>query len=154
MADNFRSYDQYCNNHLEAQDILVRHLRTPNIATVLERLKEKSNARTKVRARKRGEREERGEEQEEVKTEEKRRVWIDLLLPFQTLHNLHDYLIKPVQRICKYPLLFKELLKCTPAEHPDYWALEVSLLFSFPLFLTYFFFSSSPSPKPRFGLEK
>src|SRR5690606_15343253 len=44
------------------------------------------------------------------------------------LHNLQDYLIKPVQRICKYPLLFKELLKCTPQDHPDYWALEATLV--------------------------
>jgi len=34
--------------------------------------------------------------------------------------NLMGYLIKPVQKICKYPLLFKELLKNTPSQHPDY----------------------------------
>jgi hypothetical protein len=36
--------------------------------------------------------------------------------------DLHDYLIKPIQRICKYPLLIKELLKYTPsgcAEHSE-----------------------------------
>jgi len=34
--------------------------------------------------------------------------------------NLMGYLIKPVQKICKYPLIFKELLKQTPPRHPDY----------------------------------
>jgi len=31
---------------------------------------------------------------------------------------LHDYLIKPVQRICKYPLLFRSLIECIPAGTP------------------------------------
>eukprot|EP01125_Pyxidicula_operculata_P011486 TRINITY_DN375_c2_g1_i1.p1 TRINITY_DN375_c2_g1~~TRINITY_DN375_c2_g1_i1.p1 ORF type:complete len:699 (-),score=169.83 TRINITY_DN375_c2_g1_i1:1198-3294(-) len=34
--------------------------------------------------------------------------------------NIKDYLIKPVQRICKYPMLFRELLDTTPIDHPDY----------------------------------
>uniref|UniRef100_A0A6B2KY32 DH domain-containing protein n=1 Tax=Arcella intermedia TaxID=1963864 RepID=A0A6B2KY32_9EUKA len=34
--------------------------------------------------------------------------------------SFKDYLIKPVQRLCKYPLLFAELLKATPESHPDY----------------------------------
>lgn len=34
--------------------------------------------------------------------------------------SLVDWLIKPVQRICKYPLLLSELKKCTPTDHPDY----------------------------------
>lgn len=33
---------------------------------------------------------------------------------------LPDLLSRPVQRICKYPLLFRELLKATPDTHPDY----------------------------------
>lgn len=34
--------------------------------------------------------------------------------------NLLSYLIKPVQRICKYPLLFRELISHTPEDHKDY----------------------------------
>jgi len=33
---------------------------------------------------------------------------------------ISSYLIKPVQRICRYPLLLKELLKETPKTHLDY----------------------------------
>lgn len=34
--------------------------------------------------------------------------------------DLNAFLIKPVQRACKYPLLLRELLKETPESHPDY----------------------------------
>jgi len=34
--------------------------------------------------------------------------------------ELQDFLIKPLQRVCKYPLFFKELQKYTPPTHPDY----------------------------------
>ena len=34
--------------------------------------------------------------------------------------NLGSFIIKPVQRICKYPLLFRELISHTPETHPDY----------------------------------
>lgn len=33
--------------------------------------------------------------------------------------DLPSLLIKPVQRVLKYPLLLDDLLKCTPPEHPD-----------------------------------
>jgi len=33
---------------------------------------------------------------------------------------LKDYLIKPVQRLCKYPLLIQNLLSLTPENDPDY----------------------------------
>mmetsp|Transcript_18534 Transcript_18534/g.25989 ORF Transcript_18534/g.25989 Transcript_18534/m.25989 type:complete len:527 (+) Transcript_18534:147-1727(+) len=34
--------------------------------------------------------------------------------------GLLDFLVKPFQRLLKYPLLLKELIKNTPADHPDY----------------------------------
>jgi len=34
--------------------------------------------------------------------------------------NLDSMLIKPIQRITKYPLLFDDLLACTTPVHPDY----------------------------------
>ncbi|GAM27029.1 hypothetical protein SAMD00019534_102040 [Acytostelium subglobosum LB1] len=33
--------------------------------------------------------------------------------------GLQDYLIKPIQRICKYPLFFKELIKNSPGENAE-----------------------------------
>ena len=35
-------------------------------------------------------------------------------------NDLEGFLIKPVQRPPKYDLLFKDLLKHTDADHPDY----------------------------------
>ncbi|XP_039598447.1 phosphatidylinositol 3,4,5-trisphosphate-dependent Rac exchanger 1 protein-like [Polypterus senegalus] len=40
---------------------------------------------------------------------------------------LEGYLLSPIQRICKYPLLLKELLKRTPRNHPDHPAVEEAL---------------------------
>uniref|UniRef100_A0A671YDR9 Phosphatidylinositol 3,4,5-trisphosphate-dependent Rac exchanger 1 protein n=1 Tax=Sparus aurata TaxID=8175 RepID=A0A671YDR9_SPAAU len=40
---------------------------------------------------------------------------------------LEGYLLTPIQRICKYPLLLKELLKRTPKKHADYPAVEEAL---------------------------
>ena len=37
---------------------------------------------------------------------------------------LISYIIKPVQRICKYPLLLHELVKYTPTDHPEYTFLQ------------------------------
>uniref|UniRef100_A0A8C8FHX4 Phosphatidylinositol-3,4,5-trisphosphate-dependent Rac exchange factor 1 n=1 Tax=Oncorhynchus tshawytscha TaxID=74940 RepID=A0A8C8FHX4_ONCTS len=40
---------------------------------------------------------------------------------------LEGHLLSPIQRICKYPLLLKELLKRTPKKHSDYPAVEEAL---------------------------
>uniref|UniRef100_A0A8C7Z4X5 Phosphatidylinositol-3,4,5-trisphosphate-dependent Rac exchange factor 1 n=1 Tax=Oryzias sinensis TaxID=183150 RepID=A0A8C7Z4X5_9TELE len=40
---------------------------------------------------------------------------------------LEGYLLSPIQRICKYPLLLKELLKRTPKSHADYPAVQEAL---------------------------
>lgn len=41
--------------------------------------------------------------------------------------DLGSLLIKPVQRLMKYPLLLHELLNSTPASHPDHKALQDAL---------------------------
>ncbi|KAI8341097.1 hypothetical protein BC941DRAFT_347040, partial [Chlamydoabsidia padenii] len=40
--------------------------------------------------------------------------------------DLGSLLIKPVQRVLKYPLLLKELLSATPPDHPDYENLTIA----------------------------
>jgi len=41
--------------------------------------------------------------------------------------DLDSLLVKPVQRVLKYPLLLGSLFEATPADHPDYSALEVAV---------------------------
>lgn len=40
---------------------------------------------------------------------------------------LEGFLLTPVQKICKYPLQLRELLKYTGPEHPDYQSLQEAL---------------------------
>lgn len=40
---------------------------------------------------------------------------------------LDSFLVKPVQRICRYPLLIHGILKNTPKDHPDYDILNTTL---------------------------
>ncbi|TKA69952.1 hypothetical protein B0A49_06336 [Cryomyces minteri] len=40
--------------------------------------------------------------------------------------DLGSLIVKPVQRLLKYPLLLKELLEVTPKNHPDYAALDIA----------------------------
>uniref|UniRef100_A0A665W8Y6 Phosphatidylinositol 3,4,5-trisphosphate-dependent Rac exchanger 2 protein n=1 Tax=Echeneis naucrates TaxID=173247 RepID=A0A665W8Y6_ECHNA len=40
---------------------------------------------------------------------------------------LEGYLVAPIQRMCKYPLLLRELLKRTPRKHNDYGLVQESL---------------------------
>ncbi|KAJ3333516.1 hypothetical protein HDU76_007282 [Blyttiomyces sp. JEL0837] len=41
--------------------------------------------------------------------------------------DLASFLIKPVQRICKYPLILKEIIKSTDEDHKDYAVLKEAL---------------------------
>ena len=41
--------------------------------------------------------------------------------------DLDSLLVKPVQRILKYPLLLDQLLEVTPENHPDYTALDIAV---------------------------
>ncbi|KAJ3334259.1 Myosin 10A, isoform D [Blyttiomyces sp. JEL0837] len=49
-------------------------------------------------------------------------------LPESRNLNLANFLLKPVQRICKYPLLLREMIKHTEQTHPDYENLNKALL--------------------------
>ncbi|KAG8525372.1 uncharacterized protein KY384_009016 [Bacidia gigantensis] len=40
--------------------------------------------------------------------------------------NLDALIVKPVQRLLKYPLLLDQLLEATPENHPDYTALDIA----------------------------
>ncbi|KNE63173.1 hypothetical protein AMAG_08327 [Allomyces macrogynus ATCC 38327] len=41
--------------------------------------------------------------------------------------NLASFLLKPIQRLCKYPIMIKEILRYTSADHADHALLEKSL---------------------------
>lgn len=41
--------------------------------------------------------------------------------------DLDSLLVKPVQRVLKYPLLLEQLLETTPENHPDYTALDIAV---------------------------
>lgn len=41
--------------------------------------------------------------------------------------DLQSFLVKPVQRLPKYVLLFKDLLKNTDEDHPDYKNIKYAL---------------------------
>ena len=43
-----------------------------------------------------------------------------------TAWDLDSLLVKPVQRVLKYPLLLDQLLDATPENHPDYTALDIA----------------------------
>lgn len=47
-----------------------------------------------------------------------------LVQPHTNAWDLGSMLIKPVQRVLKYPLLFADLLACTSPVHPDYFNLR------------------------------
>src|SRR3990167_8226192 len=67
--------------------------------------------------------------------------------------ELDSFLIIPLQRICKYPLLLKELLKSTPPGHTDFASLSdavevISFVFPSPSLPTSSLFSPSFSFPP------
>lgn len=65
-------------------------------------------------------------------------IYFDLVMFLLSVHIIYTYfhrgktnlldmgslIIKPVQRIMKYPLLLRELWQATPEDHPDYQPLQ------------------------------
>eukprot|EP01094_Clydonella_sp_ATCC50884_P013095 TRINITY_DN23367_c0_g1_i1.p1 TRINITY_DN23367_c0_g1~~TRINITY_DN23367_c0_g1_i1.p1 ORF type:complete len:445 (-),score=75.27 TRINITY_DN23367_c0_g1_i1:97-1338(-) len=62
-----------------------------------------------------------------VKRSKDMQAYFSKVSPNRGLYGIEDMLIKPVQRICKYPLLLRELLRYTPPAHPDRAKLESAL---------------------------
>lgn len=64
-----------------------------------------------------------------MKSSKKFANFIDEILEHERVNQqpLDSFLVKPVQRICRYPLLIHGILKNTPPDHPDYKILEATL---------------------------
>ena len=67
---------------------------------------------------------------QQLQKTEKVQVWLKECRNFAhdltTAWDLDSLLVKPVQRILKYPLLLKELCEVTPENHPDFTALDTA----------------------------
>ncbi|XP_039615127.1 rho guanine nucleotide exchange factor 38 isoform X2 [Polypterus senegalus] len=70
------------------------------------------------------------------KDEEVNQQFINCIMTLKTIYdregksnllNMRSFMIKPVQRVMKYPLLLRELWNCTPDSHPDIRPLEEAL---------------------------
>lgn len=66
----------------------------------------------------------------QLQTNPKVQIWLKECKQYAndltTAWDLDSLLVKPVQRILKYPLLLDQLLEATPENHPDYTALDVA----------------------------
>ncbi|KAJ3437598.1 faciogenital dysplasia protein [Anaeramoeba flamelloides] len=90
IAEFFKVYSQYCSNHVNAVNTVVKYSQNQSFQQFCENNK--------------------------------------LKIPQVRNLELLDFLIKPIQRICKYPLLFRELLKSTSKDFPDYNDLKEAFL--------------------------
>ncbi|CAL8313246.1 unnamed protein product [Merluccius merluccius] len=113
----FQVYDEYCGNHEKAQRLLLDLTKIRTVRTCLLEVEEV-------------------EEVEEVRESPSGGFPPDpdlSLTPMASVDQncmllggrkntevpLEGYLVAPIQRICKYPLLLRELLKRTPKKHND-----------------------------------
>ncbi|KAI8853513.1 Dbl homology domain-containing protein [Chytridium lagenaria] len=66
-------------------------------------------------------------EEEEAGNAEFRKFLVECTKTEEVKHGLKDLLLRPMQRMTKYPLLIKELDKKTPADHPDSQSLKTAM---------------------------
>ncbi|KAJ6233259.1 faciogenital dysplasia protein [Anaeramoeba flamelloides] len=90
IAEFLKVYTQYCSNHENAVNTVVKYSSNSSFQQLIENNK--------------------------------------LNIPQVRNLELLDFLIKPIQRICKYPLLFRELLRSTSKNFPDYTDLKSAFL--------------------------
>lgn len=64
-----------------------------------------------------------------LKTIKKYAASIEEILQSERVNQqpLDSFLVKPVQRICRYPMIFEAILKKTPPNHSDYKEIETTL---------------------------
>ncbi|EIW69293.1 hypothetical protein TREMEDRAFT_62157 [Tremella mesenterica DSM 1558] len=67
---------------------------------------------------------------QELSSDQGHKLWLEdcwsRVKPHTHAWNLESMLIKPVQRITKYPMLFDDLLSSTTPVHPDYFSIRIS----------------------------
>ncbi|KAI7868226.1 hypothetical protein BDF14DRAFT_1794204 [Spinellus fusiger] len=101
MMDEFMVYTYYCNMHTEALALYADYRTRPEWNVFLK-MCTPFNKRTTSST-----------------TENALLVTSTSTITTKPLH-FEDYLIKPVQRICRYPLLIKDMLRYTPPHAEEY----------------------------------
>ncbi|KAL7746222.1 Rho guanine nucleotide exchange factor 3 [Sorochytrium milnesiophthora] len=114
LAQYFKMYNVYCNNHPEAIDFLQ---------TLMRAKKKKKNGKTSSSSpASMG-----GGTSSTVAANFVAFLHECKQNPHLRGLELASFLLLPVQRLCKYPLLLKEVLKCTPETHSDHQQLTKAL---------------------------
>ncbi|KAG7283502.1 hypothetical protein CRUP_035295 [Coryphaenoides rupestris] len=122
----FSVYGEYCSNHEKALRQLMELNKIPGVRTFLL-VPGLAGSCFHVLVSGAGQPEERRDEKEDEDGGGRKEHCMLLGGKKSTDIPLEGYLLTPIQRICKYPLLLKELLKRTPKKHMDYPAVEEAL---------------------------
>lgn len=125
MAPFLRAYTVYCGAHTEGTEYLQSRLE--NAKEPKDRMKKVQTMNPKTAKKLLSMKEE-----DLLDEEAQRKADQELALFLQYCSfrpecknlNIFAFMIKPIQRICKYPLLLRELLKHTEKTHPDYELLQ------------------------------
>ncbi|KAI3640821.1 hypothetical protein MIR68_001699 [Amoeboaphelidium protococcarum] len=128
LTPYFRSYSLYCSGHTEASETLNAILKMAKASKEAHKTLRKKNMTINPRIAKQLKGSALVEDDMEYDAEKQRERAKELALFLQYCSfrpecknlDIFSFLIKPIQRLCKYPLLLKEILKVTSESHPDY----------------------------------
>ncbi|KAF0044548.1 hypothetical protein F2P81_003706 [Scophthalmus maximus] len=110
-ADHFKLYSGFCANHIKVQKVLERG-NAKDTKKITDGLKIRTNTARAISA----------------KTDQAFKEFLDARNPTkQHSSTLESYLIKPVQRVLKYPLLLRELVSLTDADSEEHYHLTEAL---------------------------